>query len=102
MTTDIERLQAEIAAQRDQHAAFRTSVRGEVLGKYFSEKWCQPGTEGVLKDLDLPPLTFDVSGEAMVSIRITEVKGASSLAEAQARVTAALGAICSDSGITWS
>ncbi|HET6285762.1 MAG TPA: hypothetical protein VFG15_03290 [Amycolatopsis sp.] len=101
MTIDNSQLYTDITAQRGRLAEFRTQVRDEVISQYLSGPWCLEGTQQVLHDLALPPIAMSFKGTATMRLSITGVKDAASLGEAEARVIAALSAVCADAGITW-
>lgn len=100
MDTEIQELHSTLAAERERHAAYRTSVRNEILEHHFRGTWCLPGTQDALLDLDLPPVAMKYSGEATITVSISQVGGATSRDEAYSRVKAALDAVSTDTGIT--
>ncbi|WP_410659476.1 hypothetical protein [Amycolatopsis sp. lyj-112] len=100
MNTEIQELRTALAAERERHIAYRTSVRDEILEQHFNGTWCLPGTQDALVDLDLSPVAMHYTGEATITVSISQVKGATSRDEAYARVKAALDAVNNDAGIT--
>jgi hypothetical protein len=100
MTTEIQRLQNEITAAESKHNAYRDKVRSEVLTQHFEGSWCLPGTQDVLADLNLRPITMAYQGYASLRVVITNVADATSLEEAEARVAEALDIVNSDPSVT--
>lgn len=99
MTTEIEELQIALTAATAEQQGFRDRVRREVLRQHFDGSWCLPGSQDVLNDLGLPPITMAFSGNGNVRIRINRMDGASNADEARARITQALDVTCSDADI---
>lgn len=92
-------LRTDVATAEAAIASFRADVRAEIMRQHYEGSWCLRGTQGALRDLDLPPIAMAYSGDAVVRVRIYRVKDASSYDEARDRVIRALGATSSDDGI---
>lgn len=97
--TTVEALRDQLNTLQAEHDQFRRNVRSEVLRQHFDGPWCLPGSQAVLTDLGLPPITIVFNGEAQLTVRITKVDGSADYDEARARVIRALDVACSDPGI---
>jgi type II secretory pathway pseudopilin PulG len=100
MTAEIQQLQNAIAEAETTQQAYRDDVRHEILRQHFDGPWCLPGTQEVLADLNLLPVTMGYQGQAVLRVSITDVADATSMADARARVILALEVVNSDPSIT--
>jgi hypothetical protein len=92
----------EILALRNEYGQFREAVRTEILYQHTHGSWCLPGTQGALRDLGLPQIVMNHTGNATISVRIRNFTSPGSLEEARNRVIAGLTATCSDDDIEFS
>jgi L-lactate utilization protein LutB len=73
MPTDTEHdsLRQQLTDVQQKLASFRDSVRDEVLQQHDNGIWCYDGTQSVLEDLDLDPMTFTYTGQVEVKVDVT-------------------------------
>ena len=100
MNAEIQPLQDAIAEAETTQQTYRDTVRDEILRQHFEGTWCLPGTQAVLVDLNLRPITMTYHGHASLRVAITDVAGATSIEEARARIVQALDVVSSDPSIT--
>jgi hypothetical protein len=100
MNAEIQPLQDAIAEAEATQQTYRDTVRAEILRQHFEGTWCLPGTQDVLVDLNLRPITMTYHGHADLRVVITDVAGATSTEEAHARVVQALDVVSSDPSIS--
>lgn len=91
-------LRHRIESTHTELANFRMATRNEILRQHFapSPGWCVSGTQEVLDELGLPPMSKNFTGDVYVRIVIESVNGADDIDEARARVISGLEVTCSD------
>ena len=70
-TTETTSLEEQLLAAGKEYEDFRAAVREAVLTQHRQDKWCLPGSNDVLKELDLPLIQHTYTGWVQISVQVT-------------------------------